>query len=138
MIFAKRLSTMIITAEREGALPSLAAIALAALIALGIAGCSTPQQQTTIAALELALASAEAGAQAYRALPPCSEQQGEPCKHLEMVAKLQELDTHAYLTLRSARDAAASGATVDFTASIAAITALQAVVNSATAKPLPK
>lgn len=99
------------------------------LIALLVGACSTGQQQTTIASLELALATAETGANAYRRLPVC-DGTTSLCKNLAIVGNLQALDDKAYITVKTAQAKAATGSSVEVTAAVAAITAFQSLVDS--------
>lgn len=107
------------------ALHFLAALAVASPVI--VAGCTTPQQQTSIAGLEVGLATAETAATVYKNAPG-----SDPA----IVAKMKAADNVAYSTIKQAEATAATGATVDLTAASAALTALQAAIPAPATAPV--
>lgn len=91
--------------------------------------CTSANQQSSIAALEVGLATAETAANAYKNLPACSATV-TVCSDPAIVAKIKAYDNTAYTTIKTAEGTAATGATVDLTASSAALAALQGIVAS--------
>jgi hypothetical protein len=89
------------------------------LVLLLLGACTAANQQTSIAALEVSLATAETAATAYKNLP-----EADPA----IVAKLKAADNIAYTTLKAAEAVAATGAAVDLTAASAALAAFQAAL----------
>lgn len=97
-------------------------------VAMVLAGCATQSQQSSIAALEVGLATAESAATAYVTLPRCGGAASPVCSDPSVVVKIKAADNAAYTTLKTAERVAASGGTVSLTASIAAVTALQNII----------
>lgn len=95
---------------------------------LVLAACSSGQQQSSIAALEVGLATAETAATSYKNLPPCVTLGSGVCSDIGVVAQLKAADNLAYTAIKSAEKTAASGASVDLTAATAALTAFQGLV----------
>lgn len=92
---------------------------------LALCACSTMNAQTDIAAIEVGLTGAETAAKVYAQLPSA-----DPA----IVAKIKTADQAAYATVKAAEAAAKAGASPDLTASVAALTALQALIPTG-AKP---
>lgn len=92
---------------------------------IALAACSTMNAQTDIAAIEVGLTGAETAAKAYAQLPSA-----DPA----IVAKIKAADQVAFTTVKAAEAAAKAGASPDLAASLAALTALQALI-PAGAKP---
>jgi hypothetical protein len=75
--------------------------AIAILAVCALAGCATQSQQSSIAALEVGLASAETAATAYATLPRCPAA-ANPCSDPATVAKIKVADSAAYASLKAA------------------------------------
>lgn len=106
-------------------LPVIAAVAL-----VGCTSTSPQSQMATILALESGLTAADEVALAYFALPPCSAASGAICSAPDIKAKIKVAAQTAHDTIKAAEKQAAAGASVDLTASNAAMTALQAILTS--------
>ena len=92
---------------------------LAAALAASLTSCSSPQQQSALPSLEVALAVAETAANSYKALTVA-----DPA----VVAKMKAADSVAYDAVKAAERSAATGSSVDLTAATGAVAALQALV----------
>jgi hypothetical protein len=100
---------------------------LAGVIAL--AGCSQPNQQASVGALESALTAADILALQYTTQPTCPRSAplcADPAIKLRIKAAAQT----AYDSVKAAETEASAGKTVDMTASTAAIAALQDMLAS--------
>lgn len=102
-----------------------------------LAACSLPQQQASIAALEVGLATAETAATSYVALPRCLANASGLCSDADLVAKIAAADMAAYTSLKSAEAIAASGGSPDLTAATIALTALQSIIATLPKPPAP-
>jgi hypothetical protein len=95
--------------------------------ALLCAACTSANQQSSIAALEVGLATAETAAVAYKDLPPCGGT-ATVCSDPAIVAQMKAADNKAYDAIKAAEAKAATGASVDLTAATAALSLLQGIV----------
>lgn len=89
------------------------------LIVLLICGCTTANQQSSIAALEVGLATAETAATAYK---------NTPAADAMIVVQMKTADNTAYAAIKAAEATAATGAAVDLTAASAALSALEGLI----------
>lgn len=100
-----------------------AAIALA-----GVAGCTTAQPRSTVAALETSLTVLEAGGTAYIQLPLCGGA-SEVCSDPAVSARIKAADVKAYTAVKAARAATANGGGDGSTqAAAAAVAALRTLI----------
>lgn len=95
-----------------------------------LASCaSSTSQQSSIAALEVGLSTAETAALAYKGLPVCGSVGASAiCSETDVVNQIKTADNVAYSAVKAAEASAAGGASVDLTAATAALTGLQSIV----------
>ncbi len=99
------------------------------LLALLPIGCSQPNQESSVAALESGLTAADILALQYTSLPVCPT--GAPvCADPTIKNSIKTAAQTAYTTIKQAEASAASGQSVDLTAATAALAALQALVQA--------
>ena len=107
---------------------------LAVTLALALAvllGCTTAQQQSSIAALEVGLTAAETTATNYAKLPSCMTTPTPPiCSNPAFIAVLQGYDNTAYSAIKAAEAQIVAGGSADLTAATAALAAFQAAITT--------
>lgn len=112
-----------------------AAILILIGVNFGLYACTVGQPQTTVAALEVALTAAESVAYQYGTLPSCAAPgAGVLCAQPALVQSLVRLDAAAFSAVKGAEAQAASGASPDLSAALAAVAAFQAVLVALPAK----
>jgi len=102
-------------------------LSIGLLLLLG--ACSTPNQKASVGALESSLTAADILALQYTSRPVCPT--GAPiCADPAIKLQIKAAAQTAYDSVKAAEADAAAGKTVDFTASTAAMTALQDLLTS--------
>lgn len=97
------------------------------VLVAGLMACTAGQPQQTIAALESGLTVAERAAIGYVSLPRCP-QSAPVCSDPAIVSKIKDADNTAYLTVKNAQAALASGGSPNIAAATAALSAFQSLL----------
>jgi hypothetical protein len=108
-------------------------IAIAAVLVLGFAGCTSAQDTATVAnsvaAAETALTVAESAATVYVKLPPCGGT-SKICSNPSVIAKILAYDNTAYTAVKAAENNSGTIA-----AALTALTTFQGLIGSLPTTP---
>ena len=105
-------------------------ITASALVGLALLASCATNSQSSVAALEVGLTTAENAAIAYVRLPNCGTPNAAPllCSTPEVVASLKAADLKAYSAIKSAEAAIVGGQTGNLADAQAALAAFQSVI----------
>lgn len=106
--------------------------AIPILCALGLlAGCSSANQKSSVAALESGLTAADILALQYADKPLCTGSNGPVCADPAIKAEIKKAAGIAYTAVKTAEASAAAGNAVDVTAVAVSVAAYQQIVTTA-------